>query len=225
MEQRERESLRERLNAKRRLPVADAISITRDIAMALQAMHGKGALHLAVSPDTIELEGGRAQLIDATATDVGADTPAYLSPEQLAGDAALDARSDLYALGCVLFEMLAGRRPYLSATAQGLLAERRRVTVPQVRSRRETASAALDAIVTSLLAVVPADRTESAEALLAALDQMERDAAEAARSEAVVSHVRDEPEVSAQHALRNAAIGVVASIFALWLGVQLLGSP
>jgi serine/threonine-protein kinase len=221
------ESLGDRLHRQRRLPVADAIGIVRDLATALGAAHEQGVPHLRIAPERIALTDGRAVLIDQTAIAAPAVAPAYLSPEQLAGESSPDARSDLYALGCVLFEMLAGRRPYASATAQGLAAERRRVPVPQVRASRETVSPELDALVTSLLAVSPADRIASAESLLAALDRLDalaRAGAAAADGRPPVTHVRDEPEVSPPHALRNAAIGVAVSLLALWLGVQFVSS-
>lgn len=210
MQEIESESLRDRLDRERRLPVEDAIGITRELASALQQAHGRGVWHHHIAPHTIRLVGGRATLAEAGSQPVN--------------DSAPEAHSDLYALGSVLFEMLAGRRPYLSSTARGLAAERARVPVPQLRTWRETVHPAVDALVTSLLAVSPEDRVASAEALLAALDELELHTAVAPHGQPVVTHVRDVPEVSPQHALRNATIGVALALFALWLGVQLVGS-
>ena len=121
------ESLRSRLDRERQLPIDEALQITREVADALTYAHDKGVIHRDVKPSNILLEGGHAVLTDfgiaqavgdvgdrtrLTHTGTSLGTTGYMSPEQLSGDGALDGRSDQYSLGCVLYEVLAGRPPF-----------------------------------------------------------------------------------------------------------------
>jgi TolB-like protein/tetratricopeptide (TPR) repeat protein len=180
----EGESLRDRLRRERQLPVNDALGIAREVADALAHAHGHGLVHRDIKPENILLEGGHALVADfgiaravgsaatpelTTATGLAIGTPAYMSPEQAMGEAAVDARSDVYALGCVLYEMLAGEPPYTGPTAQAITARRLTEPVRSLRTVRETVPDHLERAVTQALARVPADRFPSATAFRDAL--------------------------------------------------------
>jgi serine/threonine-protein kinase len=120
----EGESVRDRLDREKQLPLADAVAIAREVADALAHAHARGVVHRDIKPENILLDGGHAVVADfgiaraasaagldrLTRTGMVVGTPLYMSPEQAAGEREVDGRSDQYSLGCVLFEMLAGRR-------------------------------------------------------------------------------------------------------------------
>jgi len=165
-------SLRERLREELQLPIDEACGIARQVADALEHAHRQGVIHRDIKPENILLADGQAVLADfgiARALDVaGGDrltetglaigTPAYMSPEQSAGSTRLDGRSDIYALGCVLYEMLGGQPPFLGPTPQAILARHAIDPVPSLRTLRPTVPRALGQVVTQALAKVPADR-------------------------------------------------------------------
>ena len=180
----EGESLRDRLRRERQLPVDEALGIAREVADALAHAHAHELIHRDIKPENILLEGGHALVADfgiaravgsaatkdlTTATGLAIGTPAYMSPEQALGDAAVDARSDVYALGCVLYEMLAGEPPYTGPTPQAIMARRLSEPVRSLRTVRETVPEQLERAVMRALARVPADRFPSATAFRDAL--------------------------------------------------------
>ena len=185
----EGESLRARLTREVQLDAATAVGIASDVADALACAHAAGVLHRDIKPENILLTGGHAVVADfgiARALDaVGADrltetglalgTPHYMSPEQAAGARVLDARSDLYALGCVVYEMLAGEPPFSGPTAQAIMARHAMDPVPPLRTVRATVSPALEAAVGKALAKVPADRFATAAEFKAALERAMRE--------------------------------------------------
>ncbi len=172
----EGESLRDRLERETQLPLEDALQITREVADALSYAHSRDVVHRDIKPENILLESGHAIVADfgiaraitaagsakLTETGIAVGTPAYMSPEQGAGRQDLDGRSDLYSLGCVLYEMLAGHPPFTGTTAQEVLARHSMDAVPLLTAARPTVPAAIEQAVNSALAKVPADRFRTA---------------------------------------------------------------
>ena len=177
------ESLRHRLEREKQLPIEEALAITRHVAAALGHAHAQHVIHRDVKPENILLYEGEAMVADfgialavsaaagerLTQTGLAVGTPAYMSPEQAVSERALDARSDVYSLGCVLYEMLAGEPPYTGATAQVLIAKRLVDPVPAVRRLRAAVPVGVEQALTKALAKVPADRWASALAFAEAL--------------------------------------------------------
>ena len=168
----EGESLRERLEREGPLPLDDALRITREVASALSDAHSHNVVHRDIKPENILLSGGEAVVADfgiaraitraagsgLTETGIPVGTPAYMSPEQASGGGLVDGRSDIYSLGCVLYEMLAGEPPYTGASAQMVIAKRFTDPVPSVRRLRDTIPPAIDGAVSKALGKAPADR-------------------------------------------------------------------
>ncbi len=168
----EGETLRDRLNREKQLPVDSALQIAREVADALSYAHSRGVIHRDIKPENILLESGHAVVADfgiakavraaggesLTQTGMALGTPAYMSPEQAAGEQALDGRSDLYALACVLYEMLAGQPPFTGATAEALVRQHMVVDAPPVTNYRPAVPAPVAAALQRALAKVPADR-------------------------------------------------------------------
>jgi len=182
----EGESLRDRLRRERQLPVEDAVRIAHEAARALDYAHRHGVLHRDIKPENILLtEDGDSLVADfgigravgapaaderLTETGIVVGTPAYMSPEQAAGERELDGRSDIYSLGSVLYEMLAGEPPFTGPTAQAIVARRLTETPRPLRLARETVPAELERVVGKALARAPADRYAGAGAFAEALD-------------------------------------------------------
>jgi serine/threonine-protein kinase len=167
------ESLRDRLRRERQLPLDDALRIAREAAQALQYAHEQGVIHRDIKPEnmlltrdgnTLVADFGIARALGTagderlTETGLAVGTPAYMSPEQAAGDRGLDARTDVYSLAAVLYEMLAGEPPYTGATTQALIAKRLTEPPPSVRSMRPNVAEAVDLAIRKALSPVPADR-------------------------------------------------------------------
>ncbi|MEE9133542.1 MAG: protein kinase [Gemmatimonadota bacterium] len=170
----EGKSLRERLDAERQLPLDEALQIAREVASALDYAHRHNVVHRDIKPENILLHDGSAMVADfgigkalsdaeaeITQTGMMMGTPTYVSPEQAAGDRDVDGRSDLYSLGCVLYEMLAGEPPFTGPTAQAVITKRFVSPIPQVRAVRDVPEA-VDEATTRALARTPADRFASA---------------------------------------------------------------
>jgi serine/threonine protein kinase/tetratricopeptide (TPR) repeat protein len=172
----EGESLRDRLHRETQLPVEDALQIAREVADALGYAHGQGVIHRDIKPENILLSGGHALVADfgiaralgqtdsarLTETGMAIGTAAYMSPEQASAMSHIDGRSDVYSLGCVVYEMLAGEPPYTGPTAQAIIAKRFSDPVPRVRRVRPSVPEHVDVAVTQALAPVPADRFATA---------------------------------------------------------------
>jgi len=176
-------SLRERLAAERQLPVDEAVRLVRQVAAALHHAHGRGLVHRDIKPENILLHEGEAMVTDfgialaadaapterLTETGLLVGTPEYMSPEQAAGERALDARSDVYSLGCVLYELLAGLPPHAGPSAKSLIARRFTEPAPHVRRVRPQVPVAVDEAVARALAVDPSERFPTAAAFAEAL--------------------------------------------------------
>jgi eukaryotic-like serine/threonine-protein kinase len=168
----EGESLKQRLARERQLPVTDAIQIAREVADALSYAHNAKVVHRDIKPANILLDSGHALVADFgiaraigeahTTTGQLIGTPAYMSPEQVDGSENLDGRSDLYSLGCVLFEMLVGQPPFRGSTVTAVIANRLTTPVPSPRAFRELIPDAVDAAVKKAMATLPADRFSTA---------------------------------------------------------------
>ena len=168
----EGESLREKLDREHQLSIDEAVRLTTDIAEALGAAHEHGVVHRDIKPANILLSRGRplvadfgiALAVDAvgggrlTETGLLIGTPHYMSPEQAAGESHIDARSDIYSLAAMLYEMLAGEPPYTGRTPQVVLAKRLTDPVPSVRRLRDKVPESVDEAIQRALAPVPADR-------------------------------------------------------------------
>ncbi|MCH9014652.1 MAG: protein kinase [Gemmatimonadetes bacterium] len=180
----EGESLQDRLEREGKLPVEDAIHIARDISGGLTYAHSKGVVHRDVKPANIMLSGNQAVITDfgiakavsdidgdqLTHTGIAVGTPTYMSPEQAAGGADVDGRSDIYSLGCVLFEMLTGEPPYQGSTTRATIAQRFVGPVPSVRRTRSEVPVTVERAVAKAMSKLPSDRFPTGQEFAKALD-------------------------------------------------------
>jgi len=218
------DSLRTRLARERQLPIDDALRISREVADALSYAHARGVVHRDIKPENILLEAGHAVVADfgiakavatagqataLTATGMSVGTPSYMSPEQSAGDPDLDGRSDLYSLGCVLYEMLAGQPPFSGATVESVVRQHVLTPPPPVTQFRPAVPAPVADAVARALAKNPADRFNPVGQFAAALSDTSHAVGSAAGQRVVRRRVVG----------RAAAAGllVVAVIAAAWI--------
>ena len=179
----EGETLRDRLTREKQLPVPDAIRIAEEVAGALDYAHRHGVVHRDIKPENILLHDGSALVADfgialaaskasgarMTETGMSLGTPHYMSPEQAMGEREITARSDVYALGAVLYEMLTGEPPFTGATAQAVVARVVTEAPRPLHAQRHTIPAHVEAAVLTALEKLPADRFASAADFAAAL--------------------------------------------------------
>jgi tRNA A-37 threonylcarbamoyl transferase component Bud32/tetratricopeptide (TPR) repeat protein len=172
------ESLRDRIKREKQLPVPEAIRIAREVADALDYAHQHNVVHRDIKPGNILLSGGHPLVADfglaralsaadgesLTASGIAVGTAEYMSPEQASGESDVDGRSDIYALGCVLYEMLAGDPPFTGRTVQSVLARHRQDRVPPLRVVRPLVPRGVELAVERSLAKIPADRFATARA-------------------------------------------------------------
>ena len=180
----EGESLRDRLNREHQLPVDEAVRLATDLAEALDYAHRQKVVHRDIKPANILLQEGRPVIADfgialavgaaggarLTETGLSVGTPYYMSPEQATGDTFVGPQSDMYALGCVLFETLVGEPPYAGATAQAVLGKIIAGGPVSATTARPTIPANVDAAIRRVLEKLPADRFPTAKALADALN-------------------------------------------------------
>ena len=218
----EGESLRHRLDRESQLPVDAAVTIAREVAGALDYAHDRGVIHRDIKPENILLSAGQALVADfgiakafdaaggekLTETGLSLGTPHYMSPEQASATRSLDGRSDIYALGCVLYEMLAGAPPFTGPSAQSILARHSVDPVPSLHTVRRTVPAGIEWAITKAMAKVPADRFASAGEFADALAHPEH---------APVQRARDRRWLYA-----GLAVAVLALVFGLG-GRRILG--
>ena len=176
----EGETLRQRIRREKQLAIDDALQISREVADALSYAHSHDLVHRDIKPENVLLSGGHAMVADfgiaravsaaggdqLTDSGVAIGTPAYMSPEQGTGEADLDGRTDIYALGCVLFEMLAGEPPFTGPTGQAIIARHVSERPPSLRIVRPTVSAEMESTIQKALAKVPADRFRTVRAFV-----------------------------------------------------------
>jgi eukaryotic-like serine/threonine-protein kinase len=225
----EGETLRDRLTREKQLPVADAVRITTEVASALDYAHRHGVVHRDIKPENILLHDGQALVADfgialaaskaggarMTETGMSLGTPHYMSPEQAMGEREITARSDVYALGAVLYEMLTGDPPFTGSTAQAIVARVVTESPRALTAQRHTIPRNIEAAVLTALEKLPADRfasaAEFAEALqnrtYAATVSLEATASPSARA----SHRRPGPAF-----LALGAVAAVSTVAALW---------
>jgi eukaryotic-like serine/threonine-protein kinase len=173
-------SLRERLESEKQLSLEESLRIAREVATALDYAHRNRVIHRDIKPENILFHEDNAMVADfgigkalsstATVTQTGLaiGTPAYMSPEQASGEHEIDGRSDVYSLGCVLYEMLSGEVPFTGANAQAIMTKRFLSPVPHVKAVRDVPEG-VDTVVSKALAKTPADRYATAGQLADAL--------------------------------------------------------
>ena len=181
----EGETLRDRILREGRIPLDESLQIVRGIASALDYAHRQNIVHRDIKPENVMLQDGEAMVMDfgiakalsaasndtLTQTGMMVGTPAYVSPEQAAGDGVIDGRSDQYSLACVLYEMISGRKPFVGATAQATLSKRFSDPVPSLRSVHSETTEEVETALSRAMAKEAKDRfgttMEFAKALIA----------------------------------------------------------
>ncbi len=224
----EGETVRDRMNREKQLPVADAVRIASEVASALDYAHRHNVIHRDIKPENILLHDGSALVADfgialaaskaggtrMTETGMSLGTPHYMSPEQAMGEREISARSDVYALGCVLYEMLCGEPPFMGPTAQAIIARVVTETPRSLTSQRHTIPPQVEGAVLTALEKLPADRFATAAEFAAALASPTY-ASRATTSMAAVAPLRRSTRLMAA----GWAVAVVAAAAALfgWL--------
>ncbi len=230
------ETLRARLSRGPRLAIAEAVRIAREVADALACAHAAGVVHRDIKPENVMLSHGHAMVADfgiakplaggpvaggaggpetaLTATGMVLGTPAYMSPEQAAGDPATDARADIYALGVTLYEMLGGRPPFSGTTAQAVLVHALTETPKPLHELRPDVSAALETIVTRAMARRPEARYQDAAELAQQIDAVALSSGDTTPVTPVVSSAT-EAAIRRGHPARVAVLFVAAAAVVL----------
>ncbi|HSM60601.1 MAG TPA: protein kinase, partial [Longimicrobiales bacterium] len=180
----EEESLRERLEREERLSVPEAVRVASQVASALGFAHARGLVHRDVKPGNVLFQAGQAMVCDfgiaraaseaqdrLTRTGTAIGTLAYMSPEQSTGDGEVDGRTDVYALGCLVYEMLAGQAPFAGPTAQAVLGRKLVGSPPDVTAVRPDVPATVADVIRRALAIAPDDRYPTAEGFARALEE------------------------------------------------------
>ena len=178
------ESLRDRLTREKQLPIDDALRLSKEVASALDYAHRQGVVHRDIKPENILLQEGSALVADfgialavqqaggcrMTQTGMSLGTPAYMSPEQAMGERDIGARSDVYALGAMTYEMLTGEPPFTGLNSQAIVAKVLTETPPPLRPKRPTVPPTVEHAVLTALQKLPADRFGTAKDFADALD-------------------------------------------------------
>ena len=224
----EGESLRDRLDREKQLPIDDALRIAGEVADALQYAHELGVIHRDIKPENILLQRGHAVVADfgialaasktggarMTETGMSLGTPTYMSPEQAMGAREVDARTDVYSLGCVVYEMLAGEPPFVGPTAQSIVAKVITESPKSLTAQRRTVPPHVDATVQKALEKLAADRFASASAFADSLREGDASSLGAGRHSA---HSRTSSRSVTMARWGVAALGAAALIAAAYL--------
>ena len=227
----EGESLRGRLEREKQLPIDDALHITTAVCGALEHAHRRGVVHRDLKPENILLHEGQPLIADfgialavsvaggsrVTQTGISLGTPQYMSPEQATGDRAVDGRSDVYSLGCVLYEMLTGEPPHIGSTVQSIIAKVLTDKPQSVRVLRDTVPEHVDLALQKALAKLPADRWATAAQFADALNGRAATLASVAAASGAASS-RARWMVPALIAAGAAVVGLSAAVVALTTG-------
>ena len=230
----EGESLRDRLTRDQSLPMDDVLRIVDEIADALSYAHGRGVVHRDIKPENILLENGHATVADfgiahavntvgdekLTMVGLALGTPHYMSPEQGSGDV-VDARSDLYALGCVAYEMIAGTPPYTGPSPMAVMVKHAIEQIPSLQMARVDISAALAEVLERALAKSPADRYPSVQAWRDAIKQAAATNSSSSGSPATARAIHKAPPTPATSLLGREA-HVVQAVERLRAGARVL---
>jgi serine/threonine-protein kinase len=239
----EGESLSDYIAREKQLSIEEAVKITREIAEALSVAHSYGLVHRDIKPDNVMMTGGHALVADfgialavdqaggekLTQTGMSIGTPAYMSPEQAAGNPNLDGRSDIYSLGCILYEMLIGQIPFTAPTPQAMIARHTmdHITPPSIM--RDTIPPDLENIIITAMEKTPADRFRTAQEFVEALGAVEQGVAPKVRLSTMTRrHTTGVYAPRAADRKRSWVIGVVAAVVLIAGGVavwQVFGGP
>jgi serine/threonine-protein kinase len=225
------ESLRGRLIRERQLPLDEALRIAAQVASALDHSHRHGIIHRDIKPENILLEDGQALVADfgiaravsavgegkLTSTGISLGTPSYMSPEQGMADPNLDGRSDIYSLGCVLYEMLAGSPPFTGRTTQALIARHSLESVPSLTIVRQSIPEEVEDVVLCALEKVPADRFSTAGEFAEALTAVQQGGTSKTRRTRTGRVRKPKPRKWGITALA-VALGIVVITGAAWAG-------
>src|SRR5204863_5006280 len=229
----EGEALRTRLSRDGELPVRDAVRILKDVADALAYAHARGVVHRDIKPDNVLLSGHHAVVADfgvakavsqaktesgLTSVGVALGTPAYMAPEQAAGDPNIDARADIYAFGAMAYEMLTGRSPFAGMAPHQMLAAHVTEPVTPITNRRAAIPSALAELVMACLAKNPADRPQRADEILQVLDGI----ATPSGSQAITSSAATMRHLLRRPRNRALAFGAAAAILLVggWVALR-----
>lgn len=226
----EGDSLRDRLNRDKQLPLADAIRIVGEVADALSHAHGLNLIHRDIKPENVLFTAGHAVVADfgiakaldaagrerLTQTGLAVGTPMYMSPEQATGTEMVDGRSDTYSLGCLAYEMLGGEPPFTGPTPQAVLARHAVDPVPELRTIRPAVPEGVSRAIQKALAKVPADRFSTPAAFAEALEQ-------ASTEEAIAAEVSRRERAAGRRRLRLAGGVVAVAALGIWAASALRG--
>jgi len=224
------QTLRDRIDKEGELPIDETVRVVRDVADALAFAHSEGVVHRDIKPDNVMLTGGHAVVADfgvakavsestgsskITTAGMALGTPAYMAPEQAAADPQIDHRADIYAVGAMTYELLAGRPPFTGASPQAVLAAHVTEQAEPVSKHRKQVSGDLEAVVMKCLAKRPADRWQSAGDMVSHLDTF-------TKTSGGITPIRTQPVVGTRR-VHPAVIAVAAIAFVSLVAVSLRG--